>query len=755
MIECGERVRKWAEKEERQAVETVLRKIKELRRAGDIVGALAVYDAAPLELRKHVMLANRRASILEQLRKSAVAHKKKAIKARHPAVRVVIRAVQRCVGTVTFAALFRSPWRLSDIGGRRWVALKRPRFAADVGSPLATCATLPPELPDDRQILRERGSQLVLLGQLDAAYDVYRKLLAIDRKRTAAWKETALIMQMLNRKSELPEFIGDMLAALPCTSETLMEASWIAKSGNAHDLAQDLLEKALSPPMNPSPTMVLKAARTLLTQGEEGQVIALLDKHQLASKAKFEHLACDLRDRALGRMRLAGRQSASGPIGERERADVIAVQSILQQAGTAGASYKPQQGAIAIAMGSLGPGGIQKQVLQLVRQLRCADNGSDRLILLILATRSKLAPDFYKEKFEGLSISIVTIDDTDSAMGSPTAIENRLGVLSQKTAERTAYMAYHLRVHRPEVVLAMSDRVGIPAMLAAAIVGVPRVVVSFRGLPPPPGGSSDKLFKPAFRTALAHNGVALTANSRATALDHANWLGLPSASVRAIYNGVDVDRLLSERDPAITAQHRRSLGIANGARVIGSVFNYRKEKRPELWIESAAIIARRAPDVVFVIIGGGFSKDEASTKLSRHGLEGRFYTPGLRQDVPNWLDLMDVFLLTSIVEGTPNVLLEAQTLGRPVVATAAGGNAETFLPEQTGVLLSANPTAEEIADQVMRVLDDPGFTTRAREQGPAFIRQRFSVERMASDFVDILFCGSTSWSTDQGHRRFQ
>ena len=100
---------------------------------------------------------------------------------------------------------------------------------------------------------------------------------------------------------------------------------------------------------------------------------------------------------------------------------------------------------------------------------------------------------------------------------------------------------------------------------------------------------------------------------------------------------------------------------------------------------------------------------------------------------------MDVVLLTSELEGTPNVLLEAQALGRPVVATDVGGCAETFLPGQTGILLPAQPSAEEIAEAVTRILRDREFMARANEQGPAFIRERFCAKRMAAEFTTLCF----------------
>jgi glycosyltransferase involved in cell wall biosynthesis len=169
------------------------------------------------------------------------------------------------------------------------------------------------------------------------------------------------------------------------------------------------------------------------------------------------------------------------------------------------------------------------------------------------------------------------------------------------------------------------------------------------------------------------------------------------------------------------------------------VFQARPVKRPRLWIEAAAVIAARAPDVVFVLAGDKFDGDDITAAIVKHGLQDRVHRLGVRTDVPSWLDLMDVLLLTSEVEGTPVVLLEAQALGRPVVATAAGGAAESFLPGETGVLLPAHSTPEQIADGVLRVLDDPGFAARARERGPPFVRQRFDTKRMAGEYLALCF----------------
>jgi glycosyltransferase involved in cell wall biosynthesis len=98
------------------------------------------------------------------------------------------------------------------------------------------------------------------------------------------------------------------------------------------------------------------------------------------------------------------------------------------------------------------------------------------------------------------------------------------------------------------------------------------------------------------------------------------------------------------------------------------------------------------------------------------------------------LGAMDVFLLTSEAEGTPNTAIEAQWAGRPVVACAAGGVAEAFLPGETGILVPhADP--EAIADAVLRLAADRAWRERIRSTGPGFVASRFGLDRMVGELI--------------------
>src|SRR5262249_5459172 len=116
---------------------------------------------------------------------------------------------------------------------------------------------------------------------------------------------------------------------------------------------------------------------------------------------------------------------------------------------------------------------------------------------------------------------------------------------------------------------------------------------------------------------------------------------------------------------------------------------------------------------------------------------------GVRKDVDDMLSIMDVFLLTSQVEGLPNVLIEAQWLGLPVVTTNAGGAGEAIDPGRTGWLVdSAEP--DVIASPIRELLLDPGRRREIRRTGPAFIAERFGVSRMIDETLEAYGFGPDS-----------
>ena len=159
-------------------------------------------------------------------------------------------------------------------------------------------------------------------------------------------------------------------------------------------------------------------------------------------------------------------------------------------------------------------------------------------------------------------------------------------------------------------------------------------------------------------------------------------------------NGVDVATLETAGRNGDAAGLRRSLGIPEDSPVIGGVFRLSTEKRPLLWAETAAAVLARIPDAHFLLVGDGEQRVELEAHVEALGIAERLHLPGVLMRVGDALAAMQVFLLTSAFEGTPNVMLEAQWMGVPVVATRAGGCGETFVPGETCLLYTSDAADE-------------------------------------------------------------
>jgi glycosyltransferase involved in cell wall biosynthesis len=117
-------------------------------------------------------------------------------------------------------------------------------------------------------------------------------------------------------------------------------------------------------------------------------------------------------------------------------------------------------------------------------------------------------------------------------------------------------------------------------------------------------------------------------------------------------------------------------------------------------------------------------------------LEARVHLPGARAEVAAPLSAFDLFLLTSKFEGTPNVVLEAQWLGVPIVATDSGGTREAVEEGVTGWICdSADPG--RIAKRVVSLFHDDITMQNAARLGPSFIERRFGMQRMIEETLRV------------------
>jgi glycosyltransferase involved in cell wall biosynthesis len=296
-------------------------------------------------------------------------------------------------------------------------------------------------------------------------------------------------------------------------------------------------------------------------------------------------------------------------------------------------------------------------------------------------------------------------------------------------------MTRELRQLKPEVLHLWQDETSIKHAISGLIAGVPRIILSGRNVNPTHFGYFQPYMKPAYRALAAMPEVIFSNNSHAGAASYAQWLGLPAERFTVVHNA-----FLADQTPPADGQERHrlrlGLGAPGDAPLILGVFRLSDEKRPLLWIDSAAAALKLDPNLRFRIAGEGEMMAEAQARIEALGLADAIRLLGARQDVGALYRAADLLLLTSRQEGLPNALLEAQQTGLRVLTTLAGGSAEAVLEGVTGHVTSEE-APDRIADRLLLMLADTALAQSAAAEGPAFVEQRFGAPRMIRDTLAL------------------
>lgn len=168
-------------------------------------------------------------------------------------------------------------------------------------------------------------------------------------------------------------------------------------------------------------------------------------------------------------------------------------------------------------------------------------------------------------------------------------------------------------------------------------------------------------------------------------------LGLMPSRVTSVPTGIDLTRFHPGAQPAMF-----SAGTgANRGFLVGMIAVLRSWKGHDDFLDAAKLVRDSGINARFMIAGDGPGKDRLLQGIAARGLEGIAIWLGHREDVPNLLAALDVVVLPSYAhEGIPQILMQAQAAGKPVIGTDVGGIPEVIRHEETGLLVPArNPSA--------------------------------------------------------------
>lgn len=207
-----------------------------------------------------------------------------------------------------------------------------------------------------------------------------------------------------------------------------------------------------------------------------------------------------------------------------------------------------------------------------------------------------------------------------------------------------------------------------------------------------------------------------------------------SAKVNVVYNGID----LSNLPVADIDKKRMELGLSHGDTAICAIGRLHKQKGMEYLIKAASLTGKMLPDISlkYIIVGDGPEKKELQKLIYELNLLNNVILAGWKTDILEIISAIDILVLPSLWEGTPNVILEAMAYNKPVIATAVGGVPEIINDRETGILVNpGNP--EELAEKIVYLVKNNQIAEGLAAKGKESVKKYFSISTMVRETETI------------------
>ena len=204
---------------------------------------------------------------------------------------------------------------------------------------------------------------------------------------------------------------------------------------------------------------------------------------------------------------------------------------------------------------------------------------------------------------------------------------------------------------------------------------------------------------------------------------------IPAPKLTTIYNGIDFADLHIAKN---TEEKKRALSVNQFNPIIGTVGHLTVAKGVIYLLKAFKLVLEDFPNACLLIVGEGHQEKKLKKLALELNINSSVKFLGFREDAIDIMNTMDVFILPSLWEGMPNVILEACALGKPVVSTLTGGANEIIIDGKTGFLVSPKDW-RNLAHCVKSLLKNQKMREELGNRGKEFVSRNFSLGRMVED----------------------
>lgn len=214
-----------------------------------------------------------------------------------------------------------------------------------------------------------------------------------------------------------------------------------------------------------------------------------------------------------------------------------------------------------------------------------------------------------------------------------------------------------------------------------------------------------------------------------------SYVGINPEKISVVYNGIDLKELSGEKTEGEKKQIRKTLGIKEGCQIIGNISRLISDKGHKYLLLSIPHVLKIYPNTIFLIIGDGELKTELINLSKTLNIMDRVIFAGTRNDIPDLLSIMDIFVFPTFHEAMGISVLEAMAMGKPIIATDDAAVPEIIQNGKEGFLVHpGDPNA--LSEAILRLLDDQKSTQEMGRLAKERVKI-FSDEAMARQIEKI------------------
>jgi glycosyltransferase involved in cell wall biosynthesis len=223
---------------------------------------------------------------------------------------------------------------------------------------------------------------------------------------------------------------------------------------------------------------------------------------------------------------------------------------------------------------------------------------------------------------------------------------------------------------------------------------------------------------------------SITAISKATKQALVDYEFLPANKIDVIYNGIKALTVTSEEERQAL---RNEFLITNDDIVLGTVARLDPIKNHAMMLDAFNSVLKNHPNAKLIIVGDGELNTALKEQCNKLDISDKVIFTGYITNPSNYIQLFDIFLLSSLSEGTSMTLLEAMSVGKPCVVTDAGGNSEIILNGCNGIV-TKNKICKDFSLAIEELMLNEEKRLLMAKEGCRRYQRLFSSIKMNSEY---------------------